>query len=137
VHQARTRHAFDLRRYEARFERAGLFVAARLPANAIVITDYESGSVRFYSGRPALAWGALDPGWLDGAVAFARERGLEPYLMFERAEEPVFRARFAASSLGALDWPPAAEIASQVRVYRVSDRERYRAGLPLSTEYVR
>jgi hypothetical protein len=137
VHQARTRHAFDLRRYESRFERAGEFVAARLPANALVITDYESGSIRFYSGRPALAWGALDPAWLDRAVAFARDRGLEPFLLFERAEEPEFRTRFAASPLGALDWPPAAEIASQVRVYRVADRERYRQGLPLSTEYAR
>lgn len=137
LHQARARHAFELRGYEARFVKAGRYVATRLPENAIVITAYESGSVPFYSGRRALTWDQLDPAWLDRAVEFVRARGFEPFLLFERWEEPVFRARFAGSALGALDWPPAAEIAAQVNVYRVADRERYRAGLGVSPEYVR
>jgi hypothetical protein len=55
----------------------------------------------------------------------------------ERWEEPEFRARFAASPLGALDWPPAFEIASQVRIYRPGDRERFLKGSAAPTEYVR
>ena len=49
----------------------------------------------------------------------------------------MFRQRFAGSPLAALDWPPAVEIAAQVRIYRPEDRERYARGLPVSTEYVR
>ena len=137
VRGAYVRHAFALQRMEARFARAGEFVAQRLPPNALVITDYESGSVPFYSGRQALAWGALDPAWLDRALAFVRTQGFEPYLLFERAEEDRFKSRFAHSDLGALDWPPMADVATQVRIYRVADRDRYRAGLPVRTEYAR
>jgi hypothetical protein len=122
---------------EARFARTGHFVAQRLPANALVITDYQSGSVPFYSGRRTLAWRALDPMWLDRAITFTRDQGLEPYLLFERWEEPEFRARFADSPIGPLDWPALAEVATQVRIYRVADRDRYRAGLSVPTEYIR
>lgn len=137
VREAQVRHAFALQGMEARFARAGMFVAQRLPRNALVITDYESGSVPFYSGRRALAWGALDPAWLDRALTFVRAEGFEPYLLFERAEEDRFKSRFAGSDVGALDWPPMAEVATQIRIYRVADRDRYRAGLPVPTEYAR
>ncbi len=136
VGEAQARQAFRLHALEARYERAGTFVARRLPANALVITSGESGSVRFYSGRPTLVWDALDPAWLDRAVAFLRARGFEPVFLFESWEEPRFRQRFPASSLGALDWPPAAEIAGRVRVYRPDDREKYGTGLQSPTEYV-
>jgi hypothetical protein len=129
--------AFRLHVVEARYARAGTFVGEHLPPNALVITRWQSGSVRFYSGRRTLVWDGLDPAWLDRAVAFARERGLVPFLLFERWEEPLFRRRFAGSPLAALDWPPAVEIAAQVRIYRPEDRERYARGLPVSTEYVR
>jgi hypothetical protein len=134
VEQARTRHAFELRDMESRFARAGRFVASRLPPNALVITDYESGSVPFYSGRRTMTWAALDPAWLDRAVTFVRNAGFEPYLLFERWEEPQFRSRFGQEGLGALDWPPMAEVATQVRIYRIADRDRYRQGLSISTE---
>ena len=137
VREARDRQAFDLARLESRFVRAGTYVAQRLPANAFIVTSWQSGSVRFYAGRPTLAWDGLDPAWLDRAVAFARAGGLEPYLLFERWEERLFRERFATSPLGALDWPPAVEIASQVRIYRPDDRQRYRAGKAVPTEYAR
>ncbi|MBI4486243.1 MAG: glycosyltransferase family 39 protein [Acidobacteria bacterium] len=136
VREAATRQAFRLHAFEARYERAGRFVARRLPANALVITNWQSGSVRFYSGRPTLVWDALDPAWLDRALTFLRARGFDPVLLFESWEEPHFRQRFRASPLGALDWPPAAEIAGRIRVYRPDDRQKYRAGLQPPTEYV-
>jgi hypothetical protein len=137
VRQARDRSVFRLQRLEARFERAGAYVAARLPANALVITSAESGSVRFYSGRRTLVWDQLDPGWLDRAMAWSRGRGFEPYLLFERGEEQDFRERFAGSAAARLDWPPMAEVASQVRIYRPGDRERYLQGAGVPTEYAR
>ena len=137
VREARARNVFDLPRLEARYERAGSYVADHLPPNALVITSWESGSVRFYGHRNTLVWDVLDPAWLDRAIAYTRMRGLEPYLLFERWEEPIFRQRFAGSAAGTLDWPPAAEIAGQVRIYRPDDRERYLRGELAPTEYAR
>jgi hypothetical protein len=137
VREAADRHAFRLQKMEARFERAGRFVGNRLPRNALVITSWHSGSVRFYGNRKTLVWDVLDPGWLDRALVYVRARGYEPYLLFEGSEESGFRRRFAGSPIGALDWPPAAEIVGQVRIYRPGDRERYHQGTAAPTEYVR
>ena len=137
VRVADRRQAFDLARLESRYVASGRYVADRLPADAFVITSWQSGSVRFYSGRRTLAWDALDPGWLDRVVVDSRARGLEPYLLFERWEEPLFRRRFAGSTLAPLDWPPIAEVASQVRIYRPEDRDRYLAGVNITTDYAR
>lgn len=134
---ARTLGVFQLQGLESKFERAGSYVDRRLPANALVFASFQSGSVRFYSGRRTLAWESLDADWLDRAIAFARERGLEPYLLFETREEPLFRQRFAGTAIGALDWPPMAEVGAQVRIYRPGDRERYRTGDQPPTEFVR
>jgi hypothetical protein len=82
-------------------------------------------------------WDGLDPAWLERAIVFARERGLAPFLLLESWEEPLFRKRFAGSPLAALDWPPVAEIAAQVRIYRPEDRDRYARGLAVTTEYSR
>jgi hypothetical protein len=135
VREAQARNAFRLQFLEARFAKAGRYVAAHLPDNALIVTSYESGSIRFYAGRKTIVWGELDRAWLDRLLAFTRTRGYEPYLLFERWEEPEFRRRFAESALGALDWPPAAEVASQVRIYRPEDRERYLHGDPVQTEF--
>jgi hypothetical protein len=136
VREARERSTFRLQRFEARFARAGIFVADRLPENALVVTSWESGSVRFYAGRKTLVWDALDPAWLDRALVYVRSKGYEPFLLFERREEPDFRRRFAGSPVAMLDWPPMAEVASQVRIYRPDDRARYLQGASPPTEYV-
>lgn len=137
VRVATMRSVFELARLESRFERGGEFARRRLPANALVITSWQSGSVRFYSGHPTLVWDQLDPQWLDRALAFVRDRSFEPYLLLERWEEPAFRQRFAGSGVAALDWPPLAEIGNQVRIYRPADRERYYAGAQVLTEYAK
>ena len=135
VGEAQIRNVFRLHQLEARYERAGDFVARRLPPNAIVITSSESGSVRLYSGRRTLVWDTLDPSWLDSSIAYLRTRGLESFLLLESGEEPSFRRRFASSPLGALDWPPAAEVASRVRIYHPDDRDKYFRGVHTPTEY--
>ena len=137
VREGRARSVFDLQRLESRYLRAGAYVADHLPPNALVVTSWESGSVRYYGHRNTLVWDVLDPAWLDRAIAYTRTRGLEPYLLFERWEEPNFRQRFAGSDTGKLDWPPAAEIAGQVRIYRPDDRARYFRGEAAPTEYAR
>jgi hypothetical protein len=137
VRTAEARQVFQLGSLESVFARTGDVMAERLPGNAIVITSRYSGSVRYYGGRRTLVWDALDPAWLDRAVAFTRERGFEPFLLLDSTEEAAFRQRFALSQIARLDWPPLIEIAPQVRVYRPADRERYLRGEVQPTEYVR
>ena len=137
LREAGTRQVFRLAELESVFPRSGRMVGSRLPHNALVVTSRFSGSVRFYGSRPALVWDVLDSASLDRAMAFARAKGLEPYLLLDSAEEPAFRSRFAASELGRLDWPPQIEIAPQVRLYQPAARERYLAGETIITEYVR
>jgi hypothetical protein len=137
VREARDRQVFRLQRMESRFERAGRYAGERLPPNAIVFTIWHSGSVRFYGGRKTLVWDALDPAWLDRAIDYVRTRGYDPYFLFEGQEEQLFRERFRGSALGALDWPPSAEILGQIRIFRPEDRARYLKGDARPTDYVR
>jgi hypothetical protein len=137
VHEARDRQTFRLQLLEARFERVGRYVGERLPANALVITSWQSGSVRFYGNRPTLSWDGLPENRLPDAIAFARARGLDPFLLFERREEEDFRTRFGGADIAALDWPPMAEVGGQVRIYRPDDRGRYLRGESVRTDYAR
>ena len=91
------RQAFELQRMEGRYRDTAALITNRLPANAVLITVWQSGSVRFQAGREAVLWDSLDPAWLDRAVAWLTERGLQPYFLLERREEPEFRARSAAN----------------------------------------
>ena len=124
---------------EARFARAGTFVGERLPANALVITSWQSGSVRFYSGRRDARLGR--PRSRRGSIGrscFARERGFEPFLLFERWEEPLFRAAvLPAARLAALDWPPMAEIGVAGAHLSAGRSRPLLRGQAVTTEYVR
>jgi hypothetical protein len=129
--------AFRMRDYERRFRDGGEYVAQHLPANAAVITVWQSGSVRFYSGRLTMLWNSIEPDWLDRSLEFLRAQGYQPYFLFERSEEQEFRARFDRHSrLGALDWPPIADINRQVRIYDPSDLDRYKRGERVETHRV-
>jgi hypothetical protein len=135
VHTAVAREAFRLQQFEARFRTAGQY-AARLPAESVFITASQSGSVRFYSGRPAAVWLGIEPGGLAAALDFFRSRGRKPYLLIESGEERAFRERFASEKLGSLEWPPVAEIDRTVRIYDPADYERYRRGEFVKSERV-
>ena len=129
------RQAFELQRLEGRYRETASLVTDRLPVNAVLITVWQSGSIRFHAGRQVVMWDSLDPAWLDRAIAWLNERGLQPYFLFERREEPEFRARFrGASPLGALDWPPRIDLNRQVRVYDPADRARFLSGETYPTE---
>ena len=134
---ARDRDVFNLDRLEARFRRAGDVVRDRLPANAVFVAVWQSGTVRYHAGRASLLWDSMDPAALDSAVGWLSSRGLEPFFLLERWEEPLFRERFGAhGALGQLDWPPRFDIDRQVRIFSVSDRDRYARGDNIQTEYI-
>ena len=131
------RDAFTLQRLEGRYRASAEVVRDRLPENAVLVTVWQSGSMRFHAGREIVMWDSLDPAWLDRAITWLRSQGRQPYLVFERREEPEFRARFRAQSdAGALDWPPRFDLGRQVRIYDPADRARYLAGESYPTEDV-
>ncbi len=137
IHTANEKGVFRLRAFESRFREAGQYVSAKLPPRAVVFAVWESGSVRHYGGRLSVTFDQIDPEWLDRALAFLQARGRPPYLLLETWEEPAFRARFERhSQYGALDWPPMAQIGTEVRLYNPADRARYYAGEPTPMERV-
>lgn len=95
--QAVSRGAFELITVERRYPAVGTFVREELPADAIVIADQHSGSVRFYAGRPTLRWTLLDRASLDEAVNGLRRAGYTPFVVLDGHEVPWFHERFASS----------------------------------------
>jgi hypothetical protein len=137
VREATTRLAFNLRFLEQRYRSAGLVVRDRLPANAVVLSVWDSGAVRFHGRKEALVWEGLDPAWLDRALAWLEAHGRTPFILLESWEEPGFRGRFGGhSDVGKLDWPPRYEIDRSVRIYDPGDRSRYDSGVRIDTEYL-
>lgn len=138
IEAARDRQVFELHRFESRFRRSGHLVRDRLPSNAVFVSVWQSGTVRYHAARASVMWDSMDPAALDSAVDWLSSRGLEPFLLLEEWEEPLFRERFSdRSALGRLDWPPRFDIGRQVRIYSVADRARSAAGANIQTEYVR
>jgi hypothetical protein len=132
------RQAFELQQMEGRYRQTAELVRDRLPANAVLITEWQSGGIRFHAGRDVVLWESLDPEWFDRALTWLRSKGLQPYVLLERREEPQFRDRFRpASEVGALDWPPRFDLNRQVRIFDPADRARYMAGEGYPTENIR
>lgn len=138
LNAAADRQVFALQRLERRFRMTGDLVRDALPANSVFITIWHSGTLRFHAGRESALWDSLEPRSLDRAVDWFLQRGLEPFIVVERWEEPLFRERFAKdSAVGNLDWPPRFDVDRQVRIFRPDDRSVYLRGEQVPTEYVR
>jgi hypothetical protein len=137
VRAATERHAFALQSLEQRYRSAGIVVRDRLPADAVVLSVWDSGAVRFHGRKEALTWEGLAPAWLDRSLAWLEQHGRTPYILVESWEEPGFRTRFGNDSdIGKLDWPPKYEIERKVRIYAPGDRARYHRGERVDTEFV-
>lgn len=138
IQTAGTRQVLALQGLEGRYRETAELVAARFPANAVLITVWQSGSVRFHAGREAVLWDSLDPAWLDRAVTWLTAQGRAPYILVERREESEFRDRFGGQAeIGALDWPARFNIGGQARIFDPADRARYLAGEAYPTENTR
>lgn len=138
VRSAGRHDVLALQAMEGRYRETARVIHDRLPDNAVIITEFQSGSVRFHAGRDVVLWQSLDPAWLDRAITWLKSKGLQPYVVVDRKEEAQFRARFRPQSeVGALDWPPRFDLNRQVRIFDPDDRARYYAGEPYTTENVR
>lgn len=125
-----------LHRLEARYALTAAAVSSHLPPSAVAVASWQSGPIRFASNRDVVMWDALDPAWLDRAIAWLRDNGRPPVIVLERWEEDGFRHRFVGQTFGALDWPPRLDIDRRVQVYLPDDRDAYRRGDTVPTERV-
>jgi len=83
----------------------------------------ESGSARYYTGRPVLRWDWLDVD-LDTAIAALRARGWHPVVAIEDWERPDLMKKHPASLTARLDWRPRAEFGDDTRVYLYDPLDR-------------
>jgi hypothetical protein len=115
--------AYALRGYEARYRTVGLYLAATLPPEAVVVTSQESGSVHHYTSLPVVRWDLLT-GDLEEALARLRALGRHPVLVVEDWEKPALRARFPSGPTASLDWKPRVEtgLTTRVGVWDPADR---------------
>jgi hypothetical protein len=114
VDRVRRDFVLDRRHDEAASASVGEFAARNLPANALFVSYFHSGSLRLYAGRPTLRFDFLDPSWWPRAAGVLTALGFRPYVVLSESEAPLFRERFHLSS------PPGAlvaELPHRVRVY--------------------
>jgi len=103
----RARGAFSLWHADRLHVAAANATQALTPENSVVIAGLHSGSVRYYGGRVTMYVDFLDPAWLDRAVAWMAERGVQSYALLASEEIGRFKARFQAeAATGRLDDPP-------------------------------
>jgi hypothetical protein len=137
VRTAVARDVFRLQMFEQKYRDAGEYVAAKLPANAMLLAINESGSLRFHGNRQTIAVDAMDPAWLDRAIEMLTAERYHPYIVLEAAEIDWFTHQFGSQSrVGALDWPPRAQIDRQVTIYDPADRDAFLHGTHITTDVV-
>jgi hypothetical protein len=99
-----------LRPHDRRSAVVGEYVQDHLPPNAAVFSLFQSGSIRYYSGRLTLRWDLLPADWLDRSVEFLESSGYRPFLVIaEDWERAQFVERFSGHSrIGSLSLTPIA-----------------------------
>lgn len=123
-----------LRDMEARFPHTAEAIGQHLAPDAVAVTSWQSGAIRFGPRREIVMWDALDPAWLDRAIAWLEAQGRAPAMVLETWEEEPFRRRFTGQTFGALDWPPRYDVDGRVHVFLPSDRARYLRGEAVGPE---
>jgi Dolichyl-phosphate-mannose-protein mannosyltransferase len=123
VLRARHEQAFNMQRYESRYRFAGRYLASALPSAAVIVTVQESGSARYYTGRPILRWDQLDLD-LDTAVAALRAMGRYPVFLVEDWERPDLIKKHPGSIYAQLGWRPRVEFGDETRVFLYDPLDR-------------
>lgn len=115
----------------------GHYLREVLPHNAVVLSFTHSGAVRHYTGRPVVRLDLLAPNTLDDIVDRLRRQGYQPvFVLDELIEGGPFRALFAASRYGRLDWPARATFTTVTRILYLdaADRDRFVSGERWTTD---
>jgi hypothetical protein len=139
VAAARRLGVFRFATQQSRALLAGRYLQSALPMNAVVVAGEQSGSVRYYAGRPIVRWDLLDPPALEGVLERLTRRGYDVWVVLDTWEEEPFRARFRGASHGGLDWPPLMDAGTEMRTraWRFRDREPFIKGDRMVTDRMR
>jgi hypothetical protein len=78
-----------------RFAAVADYIARELPANAVLISRHQSGTIAFYSGRTTIRYDHLPRQRIRSIVDWLAANGHRPYLVLEAWEEADFKRRFA------------------------------------------
>ena len=123
INVGRREGIFNAAEYERRHIRAAQEVAARTPADAIVLSVQHSGSVRYYANRTTLRYDWIDDAALDTVIRDLAAQGRRSYLVVDDWEEKEFRARFAPANRGGQLGTPIARVpgSPEVRMFEMPD----------------
>ena len=102
----------------------GVYVARALPADALIFSVQQSGSLRFYGGRMTIRWDLIDRDWTSRAPAEIERLGFHPYMVIEDWELPQMREWFGLPAEGTPPWPLMARMREHggVNVFDLSSR---------------
>ena len=101
------RSAFHVRTDEARYVNAGR-IGAGLPANAVILSNQHSGSLRYYAGRITMRFEWLDPDMYVPALEHFEQLSRPVYVVLDDWEREIFKSRYAAVLRPLLAGPPTA-----------------------------
>ncbi len=129
IANARVLDAFALKDQHRRIVRLGEHLGASIPDNAVIVAGEQSGSMRYYTGRPIVRWEAASADDLTRALLELRAANRPVWFVLDAFEEEPFRAKFAAVRV-VLDWPPAvmAGVTHRTSAWQLSDRDRFTRG---------
>ena len=135
VSQARALDTFRLADQQRRVSQVAEFLAASLSVDAVIVAGEQSGSLRYYTGRSILRWDAASTATLAAALATLSAAGRPVVIALDAWEHEPFRARHGGLPAVSLEWPPAFEAGTshRTRVWRLSDRDRFRSGESIPT----
>jgi hypothetical protein len=130
---ARSVNTFQLADQLARVATVAQYLNAHVPPSAVLLTGEQSGSMRYYTGRPILRWEAASPDALHTVIPVLEQSNRPVFIVLDAWEEGSFRSKLGAAV--PLDWPPMLEAGAthRTRVWRFDDRARYLRGDAVDT----
>jgi hypothetical protein len=119
-------NVFNQQSAEAKYVETARAVETITAPDDVIISGQFSGSIRYYAGRLTLRWDFLDPQWLDRAVEWLDARGHHVYILLEAPEVDPFRARFASSAIGRVNWVPLVTFRGRsIQLHDATRRDRF------------
>lgn len=133
--QARARDTFRLSDQLRRVSQVAAYINGEVPDAAVLVAGEQSGSLRYYTARPILRWDAAPDDMLAPALASSERAGRLVYIVLDAWEDDLFKRKYWTVPNAQLDWPPVFEAGTshRTRVWRLSDRDRFRRGEHIQT----
>jgi hypothetical protein len=113
---AREHGVFRFASHQVRARVVGEQLARSLPANAVIVSGEQSGSMRYYTGRSILRWDLMDREAMPEALDVLRLSDHQVWVVLDDWEEEGFRRKFPSLAAASIDARPFVESASGVGV---------------------